>query len=108
MTHTVLPWILMAAAASPVALDHPVATAHIESISPDVDGGGGTIVTRAIALGGDRERYAFGGKQCRGHRVDATVLAELFAAMRGGGGVTITGVAVGDVQCLGQVTFFAP
>jgi hypothetical protein len=58
MLHHVLQWILaaqpLAAAAAPSALDAPIATARIESISPDLDGKGGTLITRAIALDGGR------------------------------------------------------
>lgn len=114
MTHPVLAWILAAAAAapsSPVApeLEAPVATARLESISPDLDGRGGTLVTRAIALDGGRTTYAFGGKHCREHRVEAGVLAQLFEALRTRQGVSVTAVAgSGGVQCLGRVTFYAP
>jgi hypothetical protein len=105
MLHLVLQWIL-AADATPSALDAPVATARIETISPDLDGRGGTLTVRAIALDGGRETFAFGGKRCR--KLDAVVLAQLFAAMRERQGVTVSGAGGGAAPCLAQVTFFAP
>lgn len=112
MTYLVLQWILAApvssSAAAPDTLDAPVATARIESITPDLDGRGGTLTTRAIALDGGRDAFEFGGKRCREHRVEAGVLAQLFEAMRKRQGVTVTGAMANGVQCLAQVTFFAP
>lgn len=113
MTHPVLAWILAAAAAAPTPvapeLEAPIATARLESISPDLDGRGGTLVTRAIALDGGRSTFAFGGKHCREHRVEAGVLAQLFEALRTRQGVSVTAAAgTGGVQCLGRVTFYAP
>lgn len=112
MLHLVLQWILAAqplpAAAATTPLDAPIATARIESISPDLDGRGGTLTTRAIALDGSREMFAFGGKRCRAHKIEEAVLTQLFEAMRQRQGVTVTAAGGGDVPCLAQVTFFAP
>jgi len=112
MLHLVLQWILAAqpphGAAAPSSLDAPLATARIESISPDLDGRGGTLTTRSIALDGSRGTYGFGGKRCRAHKIEAAVLTQLFEAMRQRQGVTVTAVGGGDVPCLAQVTFFAP
>lgn len=108
MLRLVLQWTLTAHADVPPALEAPVATARIESITADLDGRGGSLMTRAIALDGARASFAFGGKACREHRVDPGVLTQLFEAMRTRQGVTVTGVEVGGVTCLGKVTFFAP
>jgi hypothetical protein len=112
MLQIVLQWILAADAAAPLAaapaIDAPIATARIESISPDLDGRGGVLTVRAIALDGGRDSFAFGGKRCKAHRIDAAVLTQLFEAMRQRQGVTVTGSGSGDVPCLAQVTFFAP
>lgn len=107
MLHIVLQWIL-AAEAAPSALDAPVATARIESITPDLDGRGGTLTVRAIALDGGRETFAFGGKQCRAYKIEAAVLTQLFDAMRQRQSVSVTGTGGGEAPCLAQVTFFAP
>jgi hypothetical protein len=113
MMFALLPWILAAAAGPSLPqaapdLEAPAATARLESITPDLDGRGGELVTRAIALDGGRSSFVFGGKHCREHRVDAVVLAQLFEALRARQGLHLRGIAKGGVQCLAQVTFFAP
>ncbi len=94
------------------AIDAPGASERIESIAMDVSGPGGTLVTRAIALDGGRSSFAFGGKSCRDHKVEAIVLEQLFEAMRTRQGVRVTGKAPGSggaaVQCLAAITFYAP
>ena len=112
MTNLVLQWFLATWVAPPtvpsLALDAAAATARIESISPDLDGRGGSLTARAIALDGGRTVFTFGGKHCRDHRVEPGVLTQLFEAMRTRQGVTVTAVEVRGVACLEQVTFFAP
>lgn len=102
------PLLLLLLASTPDALGSPGATERIESITTSPDGKSGRVVTRAIALDGGARTYQFGGKACAGHRLDATVRAELFDALRTGQGVTIIGIEAGLATCLGDVTFWAP
>lgn len=99
---------LSGASASPGALVSPGASERIESITTSPDGKSGRVVSRAIALDGGARTYQFGGKACAAHRLDATVRAELFDALRTGQGVTIDGIAVAGATCLGDITFWAP
>jgi len=109
---TLLLQLALAATAEAPAIDAPVASERIESIAMDVTGPGGTLVTRAIALDGGRSTFAFGGKTCRDHKLEAIVLEQLFEAMRARQGVRVTGKLVGSggaaVQCLAAITFYAP
>lgn len=98
-------------AAAPSALDAETATERIESIALDASGKGGVVTTRTIALGGTPTRYAFGPGHCRGHRLDAVMLEQMFAALRARQGVRVTAEPVraeGVPACLVRVTFFAP
>lgn len=114
MLQLVLPWFLAAAPSlpkptQPVApeLDAPTATERLESIAPDPDGRGGTVVARSIVLDGGRSTLVYGGKHCP--RLDATVVGQLFEALRNGQGVAITARSGrAGVQCLERVTFYAP
>ncbi|MBX7077584.1 MAG: hypothetical protein K1X88_00270 [Nannocystaceae bacterium] len=109
MVAPLLALLLAAAHAAPSELDAPGATARIESITPALDGRGGTLVLRPIALDGTRTELAFGGKRCRDHRLDAVVVAQLFEALRTRQGVTATAEPSvdGGPACLRAITFFA-
>lgn len=108
LAQSVVLWLSVLFAGDAPAIDAPVASERIESIAMDVSGPGGTLVTRAIALDGGRATYAFGGRACRDHKVEAVVLEQMFEAMRARQGVRVTGKHVGEVQCLAAITFYAP
>ncbi len=109
MAAPLLALLLAAAHAAPSELDAPGPAARIESITPALDGRGGSMVLRPIALDGARTELAFGGKRCRDHRIEPVVLTQLFDALRTRQGVTATvePSVDGGPACLRAITFFA-